>query len=318
MNRRAIENGDNILDDAARAGWLYYVGGLTQDQIATELNVSRQRAQRLVARAMSEGLVHVRLEHPIGACMALEAKLRNRYDLKLTRVAPSLGSDTDAARTIAPFAASLLEQFLRASEPLIVGLGTGRALRAMVEELSEMECEHHKLVSLVGNIAPDGTATNYDVIMRIADKVRAPHYPMPLPVIVDSAELRATLHDLPQMRIVAKLAGQADVIFVGVGQMNAKAPMVLDGFITADELAEQQQKGAVGEIASWSFDADGRYLETGLSRRVGGLRVSGKTDGTVVGVAGGKDKVAPLRAALKGKIINGLVTDEVTAAQLLD
>jgi DNA-binding transcriptional regulator LsrR (DeoR family) len=28
-------------DDAARAGWLYYVGGMTQDQIAAELGVSR-------------------------------------------------------------------------------------------------------------------------------------------------------------------------------------------------------------------------------------------------------------------------------------
>ncbi|MEO8532022.1 MAG: sugar-binding transcriptional regulator, partial [Deltaproteobacteria bacterium] len=33
-------------DDAARAGWLYYVGGLTQDQIAAEMGISRQRAQR--------------------------------------------------------------------------------------------------------------------------------------------------------------------------------------------------------------------------------------------------------------------------------
>ena len=57
------------LDDAARAGWLYYVGGLTQDQIARELGVSRQRAQRLVSRAMAEGLIHVRLEHRIGPAL---------------------------------------------------------------------------------------------------------------------------------------------------------------------------------------------------------------------------------------------------------
>lgn len=31
---------------AARAGWLSYVGGLPQDQIATELNISRQQPQQ--------------------------------------------------------------------------------------------------------------------------------------------------------------------------------------------------------------------------------------------------------------------------------
>ena len=57
------------LDEAARAGWLYYVAGNTQDEIARKLGMSRQSAQRMVSLAMSEGLVKVRLDHPIGHCM---------------------------------------------------------------------------------------------------------------------------------------------------------------------------------------------------------------------------------------------------------
>ena len=62
-------------DDAARAGWLYYVAGNTQDQIAAKLGVSRQSAQRLVSLAVSEGLVKVRLDHPIANCLELAARL---------------------------------------------------------------------------------------------------------------------------------------------------------------------------------------------------------------------------------------------------
>ena len=65
-----------VQDEAARAGWLYYVGGMTQDQIAAEMGVSRQRAQRLVSRAMADGLIQVRLNHRIGACMDMERALR--------------------------------------------------------------------------------------------------------------------------------------------------------------------------------------------------------------------------------------------------
>ena len=64
MNRRR-ELSDQRLDDAARAGWLYYVAGNTQDDIALKPGVSRQTAQRLVSLAVSEGLIRVRLEHPI-------------------------------------------------------------------------------------------------------------------------------------------------------------------------------------------------------------------------------------------------------------
>jgi VWFA-related protein len=43
----------NRLDDAARAGWLYYVAGNNQEQIARKLGVSRQTAQRLVSLSVS-------------------------------------------------------------------------------------------------------------------------------------------------------------------------------------------------------------------------------------------------------------------------
>ena len=60
MNIRQETATNPRLDDAARAGWLYYVAGNTQDQIAAKLGISRQTAQRLVSLAMSEGLIRVR------------------------------------------------------------------------------------------------------------------------------------------------------------------------------------------------------------------------------------------------------------------
>ena len=53
------------LDDAARAGWLYYMAGNTQDEIARKLGISRQSAQRLVTLAVTERLIKMRLDHPI-------------------------------------------------------------------------------------------------------------------------------------------------------------------------------------------------------------------------------------------------------------
>ena len=42
------------LDDAARAGWLYFIAGRTQDEIARLLKVSRATAQRLVSLCLSQ------------------------------------------------------------------------------------------------------------------------------------------------------------------------------------------------------------------------------------------------------------------------
>ncbi len=304
-------------DDAARAGWMYYVGGMTQDQIARELGVSRQRAQRLVSRAMAERLIHVRLEHRVSSCLDLEAALIRRHGLRVARVALSLGAGIDPVASIAPTAAAEIERVLRSAEPLVIALGTGRTLRAAVEELMSMECEQHRIVSLNGNISPDGSASYYDVIMRIADRVRAPHYPMPMPVIAQSAEERDLFHALKPIQVVLRLARGADVTFVGVGQMSDDAPLLKDKFITPAELREMQVLGAAGEVAGWVYDSQGRYLESALAQRVAGVRVSTETGRLVIAIAAGAVKLPALVAGLQGRIFNGLITDESTARALL-
>ena len=304
-------------DDAARAGWLYYVGGMTQDQIAAELGVSRQRAQRLVSRAMAEGLIQVRLNHRIGACLDLEAALTARFGLLRARVVPGLGPGADPVRAIAPAAAAELERFLRMPAPLVIGLGTGRAMRGMIDAMVEMEATQHRLVSLIGNIAPDGSASFFDVVMRIADKVRAPHYPMPVPVISPTPEENAAFHRLGPVQKVVALASAADVVFVGVGQMSNDAPLLADGFVTRAELDEMQAAGAAGEVAGWVFDSEGLYLDLGTNTRTGGVRVAPGLDRPSIGIAAGASKEPAIFAALKSRIINGLVTDEPTARLLL-
>jgi DNA-binding transcriptional regulator LsrR (DeoR family) len=304
-------------DDAARAGWLYYVGGLTQDQIAQELGVSRQRAQRLVSRAMADGLIHVRLNHRISACIDLENALTDRYGLLRCRVAASLGRNGDPARAIAATAAAELERFLRMPKPQVIAFGTGRALRAMAEQFTPTGAVEHRIVSLLGNIAPDGSATLYDVIRRVAEKLMAPYYPMPIPVISDTAEERGFFLHLRPVQVAIALARQADVTFVGIGQMGADAPLVLDGFVSKDVMAELQALGAAGEIASWVFDREGRYIDSPRNALVGSVRVEPGRAQPVIAVAAGASKVDAIRAAMLGRIVNGLVTDEDTAAALL-
>lgn len=312
-----IDTEPSLHDEAARAGWLYYVGGMTQDQIATELGVSRQRAQRLVSRAMAEGLIQVRLSHRIGACLDLESALTDRFGLTRARVVPSLGPGVDSARATSPAAAAELERVLRMPEPKVIALGTGRSMRGMVDALEPMEAEQHRLVSLIGNIAPDGSASFFDVVMRIADKVRAPHYPMPVPVISTTAEENAAFHALAPVRRVVDLARAADVIFVGIGQMSNDAPLLADGFVSRQELDEMQAAGAVGEVAGWVYDSTGQYLDVGTNHRTGGVRVEAGLDRPAIGIAAGASKVAAITAALKSRILNGLITDEATATAIL-
>jgi DNA-binding transcriptional regulator LsrR (DeoR family) len=75
-----------------------------------------------------------------------------------------------------------MERHLKSKHPKIIAIGTGRALRACVEQLPKMDCPSIRIVSLLGNMMSDGSATAYNVVIRMAERVNARHYPMPLPV----------------------------------------------------------------------------------------------------------------------------------------
>jgi DNA-binding transcriptional regulator LsrR (DeoR family) len=316
----AKSNGDDsdllARDLSARAAWMSYVGGLTQDQIAQALGISRQRAQRLVARAGAEGLVRVRIDHPIAECLELERALRARYGLDAAWVAPDAHA-TDPLVGLAPFAAPLVERYFRAEQPQTIALGTGRTLRMVVEHMLTIDGSRHRIVSLIGNVSPDGSASFFEVIMRLAEKVSARHYPMSIPVVARDADELALYLSLPHVQAARALAAQADLAIVGVGQMSDDAPLKVDGFITAAEHAELRAAGATGEIGGHVFDAEGRFLNHPYNSRVVGVRVP-SGDIPVLCIGAGENKQPALRAALAGKILSSLITDETTARALLD
>lgn len=311
------ETSGNRLDDAARAGWLYYVAGNTQEEIARKLGVSRQSAQRLVSLSVSEGLVKVRLDHPIGRCMELADKLRTRYALDFCEVVPSDPESDSTVLGVAQAAAAEIERRLRAPEPIVMAIGTGRTLKAAIEQLPPMECPQHKIVSLTGNIAPDGSAAFYNVIFNIADAVKARSFPMPLPVIASSAAEREALHRQPMIRDTLALAAKADVTFLGIGDLGPEAPLYLDGFVTEAELKALQKAGAVAEIVGWAFDAQGRMVEGLTNERVASAPLPSRERSLVVALAMGERKLPGIRAALNRRLVNGLITDEITAENLL-
>jgi DNA-binding transcriptional regulator LsrR (DeoR family) len=317
MSRKPDSERDR-LDDAARAGWLYYIAGNTQDEIARKLGVSRQTAQRLVSFAVSEKLIKVRLDHPIGHCIELSGRLRDVYGLRMCEVVPADPASSSETLGVAEAAAAELERYLVSQHPVICAMGTGRMLRAMVEQVSPMDCPQHKMVSLVGNIAPDGSASPFDVVSRIGDRVKAPHYPMPLPVIAPTVHEKTLLLAQKTLRNVIELAKQADVTFIGIGTVDENAALLRDGFVRPDEIRSLVRAGAVGEITGWAFDGHGRLIEGLTNDRVLSVPMDQPAERKVIGVAMAPARLRAVRGALRGKLVNGLITNEIMAELLLE
>lgn len=311
------KSGQHRLDDAARAGWLYYVAHNNQDEVAEKMGISRQSAQRLVSLAMRERLIKVRLDHPIARCMELAQQLMEKYELAYCEVTLSDPTSDDPALGIAEVAANQMERYFKSKDPIVMALGTGRELREAVKQLTPMNCPQHKVVSLVGNLAPDGSASFNDVIMRIGETIKAPHYPMAVPVVATSSNERDIFCAQKPIKSNITLAKSADVAFVGIGEINEAPPMLTDGFITQKELDGLLAAGAIGEVVGWAFDKDGAIIKGETNSRVASVQLEQPPTCHTIGVARGNKKLPAIQAALTGQWITGLITDESTATALL-
>jgi DNA-binding transcriptional regulator LsrR (DeoR family) len=306
------------LDLAARAAWLYYIKGRTQDEIATALNVSRPNAQRLVALAISESLIKFRLDHPLLRSMELAERLSKTFGLKTCEVAPTEAGQGHSLVGVAMLAAQTLETCLTPKEPRVVALGTGRTMLETVRQMPLMTRPDHRIVSVVGNISRDGKASPYDVAMRLSDRVGAQCYPLPLPVITDTRAECEFLRAQRGYQAVSALFDKADLVMVGMGSLGPDAQILVDGFVDAREIEMLRRDGGVGEVVSRCLTIEGAEVENEVTVRLTALRMRADPACPVILVAAGREKVIPIVAALRGRFATGLLTDEETAAALLE
>ncbi|WP_088742426.1 sugar-binding transcriptional regulator [Cobetia sp. QF-1] len=305
------------LEQAARAAWLSYVGGRTQDEIATQLGVSRPGVQRLLALARQERLVKISIDHPIAGSMAMSDALVERFGLSFCDVVPS---DTQSRDSIAEFlavaGADRLSFYLNRLEPQTISLGTGRTVRSAVEALSRSERPQHRIVSLVGNVALDGSSNRYDGVMLLADKIGAERFLLPAPVVAASIDDKESLLGQYLVNAVFKVACEADVGVIGIGRLDAQATLFQDQFISASERDELLDAGAVGELMGWPLDVNGQLIDCPLTRRITSVPLAALKSQPLIGMAGGYDKGPAILSALRGGWLEGLIIDESAAARI--
>jgi DNA-binding transcriptional regulator LsrR (DeoR family) len=140
---------------------------------------------------------------------------------------------------------------------------------------------------------------------------------MSLPVLTRSPEERELLTNLTSTQSLLALVEQADVSFVGIGPIGEGTPLLKDGFITEEENEALRRAGAVGEITAWAFDAHGRLIQGHSNARCASAPLRQPAKRPMIGVAMGGPRRAAIRAALTGRLLTGLITDEATAESLL-
>ncbi|KAI1690772.1 putative sugar-binding domain-containing protein [Ditylenchus destructor] len=289
------------LDDAARAGWLYYVAGRTQDEIASAMGISRQCVSTT--------------DRPVPE---LGEELRRTFGLVHVDIVPSDPGSTSTTIGIAEAGAAEIERWLKKSEPIVLAVGTGRTLKAAIDQLPTMECPQHRIMSLTGNISPDGSGC---VLQRHLFHGRCGQGPALSDAVAGSGVLDGRARPPPQAEpraIDATARPRGGRRVRRYWRTRGGPPRCAStASSTAGNGAADGGRGRHGEICGWMFDRDGKLLHGSINERVASVPLPPRETTTVIGLAKGKRKHLALLAALRGGMINGIITDETTARYLL-
>jgi len=123
----------------------------------------------------------------------------------------------------------------------------------------------------------------------------------------------------PQVNLALDKAKNSDIAFVGLGHFRKDSVLrKSDVIFSPGDLDFLDKKGAVGDISLRFFNKNGEFITGDIDERVVGLTVEEiKNIPRVVGIAGGRQKLETIHAALKTKMVDILITDDKTANELI-
>ncbi|WP_119071342.1 sugar-binding transcriptional regulator [Rubrobacter indicoceani] len=304
--------------EAARAAWLYYIEELTQGEVAQELGVSRSTVVRLLRRAKETGLVRVSLDVPQDV-FEIERELERLYGLRRVRLIPDARDEETLRRWLGHAASEVIVELVRPGSTIAVGWGT--TLRAITGSLSgEQAIEGVRVVPLVGGLHRASSGTNsYWVAEQLGRYFRAPAEALYAPLFVEDRSTAEALTKDPDIRNTIELVRKASLVIYSVGTLNAEATIVRLGYLSDEQCAFLKSRGAVGDIVCRWIDAQGNTIEPPPTMNPVGVSLQDlRNVPERLMVGGGEIKRDALLGALRGGYATTLVTDDSTAAYLLE
>lgn len=308
-------------DAAVTAARMYYQSGHSSQEIARYLGVSRSTVSRLLAYARDSGIVEIRVRAHRTNASALQAELHECFPRVAFHVVEVRASFATARvlEAVVQYAAHVVTDMI---EPqMTVGLAWGNTVSGIVAHLRPHPVRDVSVVQLNGAGNRSSLASSYAaaLVTRFAQVFSAADYLFPVPAFFDYPETKEALWQERSIKQILAIQQRADLLLFSTGALvgDTMSYVYSAGYLTDDEVTGLRAQGVIGDIATVFYKESGAS-DLPINRRSSGPPLSlYKNAGKAVCVASGPGKIPGLTAALRAGYVSDLITDELTAGELL-
>ena len=286
MRRKSIT--EEQKNEYRRVAYYYYKEGLTQEEIAKRMKMSRQRVNRIISSCIDLGIVTINIEGLDNSNLELETKLEDKYGLKEVRIINET-ADEQKIQELGIEGGKYLRSILKDND--IIGFSRGRNTSALVDFLPEdVEYPHNITVTqLMGSAIETNENTAVDeTVYHFAAKLHAKASRLYAPIILSNEELRDSFMQEPYFEKSYEVIKKCDIAVVGIGTASSQWKHMISLYDIADKEQTEWAKDVAGEVCTHFYNSEGAAIEPPFRNRIISILLDDYMKIPVrIGVAGG-------------------------------
>ena len=298
--------------------WLYFRDGLSQQEIAERMSVSRATVSNLLAAARQAGVYRVAFNADIFDQMNVSEALKQRFGLDSVLVVPSGGSREEVRARVASAGAFHVAEAMAECET--IGVAWGQTVLELGEMLEPIDTRVGRVCQMVGIARTQLWKLADACNSQIAQKLGADVMQFPAPGFVSSPELFEQLIKEPIVAEQFAALRSLNAAIVGICSTAPDSPFFASGLsqdLSSKSMADRQ---VAGIIAGRMYDINGKPVTVeGYDDRLLAITLEELQHiPRRLGVAAGLDKANAIKGALAGGHLTALATDFETAVAVLE
>ena len=299
------------------ASVLYYLEGKTQSEIAKELYLSRPKVSRLLKKARELQIVDITINYQNDEFEQLQGEIRRAFGIPHVVITKTLSRRGDTLDEVGKAAAKELEILIH--DDMTVGISWGQHVRKAARFLKKRDHNNLRIVELFGAISYDmGDADMLSIGRKISSKMGGRLYPLPSPIYINDPIARKAIIETPLIQSTLSIIEECDLVISGIGSIDSSSIQTLwDNYIEVDMKESIISSGGIGFILAHFFDEKGEFLKVEANDHVIGIRTEAIKTKKIIAIASGDEKVKAIYAALKGKLLDTLISDEETLKKVM-
>jgi len=300
---------------------MYYLSDISKTEIGHHLGISRFRVSRLLEQAREEGIVQIQINEPIGTNTEIEERLEKRFNLHLAIVVnPNDSTGEGIRRAVGIAGADYLKNLLRDGD--VFGITWGATVAEVIKSLPTKIDHRIQVVQITGGLTQTAIDINpIDLVHRVADIYGATPYVLFAPAIVGNPATRDVMMQDSSFHDTLQMFSRVNIAISGIGAFSSSSDSYLQkaGYVNDDDITSLQGCRAVGDVFGHYFNIEGVSCSIDLEGRTFGMSLEDlRKVRYTIGVAGGAHKSLAILGALRGGLVNTLVTDISTAIDILE